>query len=359
MGDVDAIRAALLAWYHGASRDLPWRRTRDPYRIWVSEVMLQQTRVATVIPYFERFVERFPGVFALARAREDDVLKMWEGLGYYARARNLHRAARIVAERNAGTVPADPADFRRLPGVGDYICRAVQSIAFGHALAVVDGNVKRVLARVCAVDAPVNRASSEKTFARHAGALLDPGDPGAFNQAMMELGALVCRPSSPRCDECAIRRWCEAARSDTQGRYPVREKRARVPEYRVAVGVVEAGGRVLITRRPPEGLLGGLWEFPGGKIRDGESPVAAVEREIREETGLDVTVTAHVGRVRHAYTHFRVELEVYRCQTLDAGRVTLNGPTDHRWILLEEIGEYALPRANHKFLPLLRAERRP
>jgi len=351
--NADAVRNALLAWYRASRRDLPWRRTRDPYRIWVSEVMLQQTQVATVVPYYERFVARFPDVTALARASEDDVLKRWEGLGYYARARNLHRAARALLAHHGGVVPSDPAVFRRLPGVGDYIGAAVQSIAFGRPLAVVDGNVKRVLARLFAIDAPANRAAAAKEFVARAAELLDPGDPGAFNQAMMELGALVCRPTSPCCNECPVRSACAARASASQERYPVREKRAPVPEVRVAVGVVEADGRLLITRRPSEGLLGGLWEFPGGKIREGEAPEDAVAREIREETGLDVVVTGHVARVRHAYSHLRVELEVYRCRAERAAAVVLNGPTDHRWILFEEIADYAFPRANHKFIPLL------
>jgi A/G-specific adenine glycosylase len=348
-----AIRSRLLAWYASSRRDLPWRRTRDPYRIWVSEVMLQQTRVQTVIPYYQRFVERFPDVASLAAADADAAIKAWEGLGYYARVRNLQRAARAVVERYGGDVPSDPDAFRDLPGVGDYVCAAVQSIAFGRPLAAVDGNVKRVLARLFAIEDPVNRAASARVFQSHADSLLDRRDPAAFNQAMMELGATVCRPTSPRCDECPVRGRCEAARGGAVGRYPVRERKRPVPEYRVAVGVVEDDGRMLITRRPAEGLLGGLWEFPGGKIRDGESAREAAAREIREETGLEVDVTDFVARVRHAYTHFRVELEVYRCRPRGGTGVVLDGPTDYRWIHPEEVARYAFPKANHKFIPFL------
>jgi len=347
------MTAALLAWYRRHQRDLPWRRGSDPYRVWVSEVMLQQTQVATVIPYFERFIEHFPDVAALAAADEHTVIKLWEGLGYYARVRNLHRAARVVVDQFDGVVPADPDAFRTLPGVGEYIGAAVGSIAFGHPLAVVDGNVKRVLARIYAIDIPVDRAAAGHAFRERADALLDRDDPSSFNQAMMELGALICRPAAPRCEECPVREGCRAREDGTQADFPVKAKKKSTPLVRVAVGVISRDGRMLITRRAPQGLLGGLWEFPGGKIRDGETAEAALRREIREEVGLDVDVTGHVTRVRHAYSHFRVELEVFRCEPRDGRGVILDGPVDHRWIVHEEIGEYAFPKANHKFIPLL------
>lgn len=342
----------LLEWYNDSHRNLPWREANDPYRIWVSEVMLQQTQVATVVPYYEAFLRRFPDLESLAAADDDAVMKQWEGLGYYARARNIHRAAVMVCETHAGSVPADPDIFRKLPGVGDYINAAVQSIAFGHPLAAVDGNVKRVLARLFAIDAAVNRAGSQRVFQAAADQLLDQSQPGDFNQAMMELGALVCRPRQPACDRCPLHSECRAFITNAVSEFPVRESRSPVPMRRVAVGVVEESGRFLITQRKKSGLLGGLWEFPGGKIESGESPESACVRELREEAGLDVEVISFVGRVRHAYTHFKVELDVFRCRRV-GGEVVLNGPVDHRWIALEEIAEYAFPRANHKFIPLL------
>lgn len=351
---VKAVRSNLLAWYHSSQRDLPWRRSNDPYAVWVSEVMLQQTQVRTVIPYFERFLERFPSASVLSNASEHDVIKAWEGLGYYARVRNLHRAARTVVGEHGGMIPDDPAVFRRLPGVGEYICAAVQSIAFGRPLAAVDGNVKRVLSRLFAIDEPVNRTSSRPKFNELARALLDPEAPGTFNEAMMELGALVCRPSSPSCEECPIETHCEANLQSAQDRFPVKERKKPVPTHRVAVGVVVGrSGKMLITKRPAEGLLGGLWEFPGGKIHDNETPEEAVVREIKEEAGLDVEVTGFVAKVKHAYSHFKVDLEVYRCRPTDSTPVALNGPTDHRWIVREEVGDYAFPKANHKFIPFL------
>jgi len=351
-----AFRRRMLRWYDGTRRDLPWRRTKDPYRIWVSEVMLQQTRVATVIPYYRRFLETFPDMRALARARMDAVLKCWEGLGYYARARNLHKAAKLAVDRYNGQVPDTYAEFRALPGVGDYIAAAVMSQAFDEPYAVVDGNVKRVLARVFALDAPVNRPSSAGTFNAHARFLLESARPGDFNQAVMELGALVCRPKEPDCPHCPVSSLCEAKRSGRQSRFPVRTSGQPVPTYHVAVGVVRKAGRILIARRKPSGLLGGLWEFPGGKVRPDEAPEDTCKREIKEELNLSVRVTKHVARVRHAYSHFKISMDVFDCR-YQAGRVKLNGPDDYKWITLEEIGDYAFPGANHKFIPLLKNEK--
>ncbi|HEX5133484.1 MAG TPA: A/G-specific adenine glycosylase [Candidatus Krumholzibacteria bacterium] len=347
------ITKNLLAWYRRSRRDLPWRGTRDPYRIWVSEVMLQQTQVATVIPYYERFLARFPDITALAAAPLDDALKLWEGLGYYARARNLHTAAREVVANMGGTLPRDPAAFRSLRGVGEYIAAAVTSIAFDEPVVVVDGNVKRFIARLFALTDSVDRPAGTRRVREHADALLDRGAPGDFNQALMEIGALVCRPSGPRCGECPVAGDCLAFRAGEAEAFPVRDARRDIPTQRIAIGVVERDGRVLITRRKESGMLGGLWEFPGGKIADGESPEDACRREIREEVNLVVEVGERVASVRHAYTHLRVQIDVFACRYA-GGEVTLDGPTDYRWILLEETSEYAFPKANHKFLTALR-----
>jgi A/G-specific adenine glycosylase len=351
--ETEQIRRKLLAWYTYNRRDLPWRRTSDPYRILVSEVMLQQTQVKTVIPYYGKFLQRFPTVEDLAGARLQEVLKIWEGLGYYARARNLHRAAKLIVAEHGGHVPGEPAAIRKLPGVGDYIAAAVLSIAFGEAMAVVDGNVKRVLSRMLCLDIPVNAAASHRHFQGAATILLAEEDPGGFNQAVMELGALVCRPDGPECAICPVAEACRAFADGKTGDYPKREKRKPLPVHRVAVGVIHRRGRMLITRRKPEGLLGGLWEFPGGKILPREPPEAACVREIKEETNLSVAVTGHISRVKHAYTHFRIEMEVFACRYL-SGRVQLLDATDHRWIRPEELDDYPFPKANHKFFKELR-----
>lgn len=314
--------------------------------------MLQQTRVTAVIPYYTSFVARFPDIRSLARADEHDVIKQWEGLGYYRRARNLQSAAQHVVAHWGGKIPDDPAQFRGLPGVGAYIEAAVQSIAFQHPLAVVDGNVRRVLSRLFAISTPGHSAAGRREIAGLADSLLDRRQPGEFNQAAMEFGALVCTPRAPRCAMCPLARRCAAFTSGTVAQFPVRAARRAVPEYRVAVGVIERRGRLLITRRREGALLGGLWEFPGGKIRAEETPQEACVREIREETGLNVRVDHFVTRVRHAYSHFRVEIDVFRC-SCTGGRIRLSGPVDYRWILLEETSQYAFPTANRKFIPLL------
>lgn len=311
--------------------------------------MLQQTQVQTVIPYYLKFLDRFPDIESLAKADQQEVLKLWEGLGYYARAHNLLRAAQIVADRHGGQVPSSEAEFRRLPGVGPYIGAAVLSIAYGLPLAVVDGNVKRVLSRLFLIDLPINQASSLKTFQEVADRLLDKKQPGIFNQAMMEAGALVCRPLNPLCSTCPLMKICRAFENRRVMEYPVRIQARPVPTRHVAVGVVYRKGRVLITRRKPEGLLGGLWEFPGGKIRKKEDPRQACIRELKEEVGLTVKIDAPIAHIRHAYTHFKVVLEVFRCRYI-SGRVRLNGPVDFRWIRPGEIKDYPFPKANLKFL---------
>jgi A/G-specific adenine glycosylase len=351
--DIQAFRKALIGWYLANKRDLPWRHTNDPYRIWVSEVMLQQTQVATVVPYYHRFLQNFGELETLARADSQDVLKNWEGLGYYARARNLHRAAGLVLKEHGGVVPNRWAEFRKLPGVGDYIAAAVLSMAFEQPFPVVDGNVKRVLARLLMVKDPVNKTTTAQKFRVIADELLDRKKPGTFNQAMMELGAIVCRPRQPLCGSCPVQNKCRANQSGTVLDYPVKLKKQPPPLYRIAVGVIFKNGRVLITRRKPSGLLGGLWEFPGGKIQKGESPDAACIREIKEEVNLTIEVDSHLSRVKHAYTHFKIVMDVFCCSYV-SGRVALSGPVDHRWIKLSTIKKYPLPKANHKFLPELK-----
>ncbi|MBI9085664.1 MAG: A/G-specific adenine glycosylase [Desulfobacterales bacterium] len=352
-GGLDRLRRRLLAWYGRNARPLPWRQTRDPYPIWVSEVMAQQTQIKTVVPYYHRFMNRFETVGHLAAADSQEVLKTWEGLGYYGRARNLHRAAQVVVDRWNGEIPDDWDQFHSLPGVGDYIASAVLSIAFGRPYAVVDGNVKRVLSRLQKIDIPVNGSGGHRAFQAAAQSLLDPSDSAMFNQAMMELGALICSPRTPKCDACPIRDFCLARKQGMVDLYPRREKRRPVPEYRIALGVVRKNGRVLITRRKPEGLLGGLWEFPGGKLLADEPPEQACARKIREAVNLEVEVTSKIARIRHAYTHFKIVADVFWCRYV-SGRVRRNGPVAHQWIRVGEIDQYPFPGANHKFIPLLK-----
>ena len=352
---MNRIQNELLDWYEKYHRALPWRKTSDPYAIWVSEVMLQQTQVKTVIPYYNKFLSAFPEIGILAEADLQKVLKLWEGLGYYARARNLHRAAREIMAHHTGVLPRRLASLKALPGIGDYIAAAVSSIAFGKPHAAVDGNVKRVLARFHKVDLAINDPAAGKVFKTAAGAFLEKSKPGTFNQAMMELGALVCTPQNPDCHNCPLIRKCLAFREKVVEEYPRRIKKARIPEYCVAVGVVWKNSRVLITQRKPEGLLGGLWEFPGGKIKKGETPSKACIREIKEEVNLVVETEDRIARIRHAYTHFKIVMDVFPC-TFRSGRIKLRGPVDFKWIRLSEIDRFPFPGANRKFIPLIKPQ---
>jgi len=347
-----AFQKTLIAWYATNRRDLPWRNTRDPYSIWVSEVMLQQTQVATVLTYYHNFLERFSSIEDLTGADLQEVLKRWEGMGYYGRARNLHRAAQLVMHDHQGSVPKAWEAFRRLPGVGDYIAAAVLSIAFGMPYPVVDGNVKRVLSRLRLLETPANSSASIREFRKAAEDILDRRNPGTFNQAMMELGALVCRPKQPFCTTCPVHNFCLAYMTNRVMEFPKTNKKGPTPQFRIAVGVIFKKGKVLITRRKSEGLLGGLWEFPGGRIRDGETPETACKRELKEEVNLRIAIDSHLCRVRHAYTHFRIVMDVFCCSYV-SGRVRLKGPVDHRWVSLHKLGDYPFPKANHKFMPQL------
>ena len=350
--EIALFRKNLLTWFEIHSRQLPWRETEDPYCIWVSEVMLQQTQVKKVLEYYQKFVGRFPNVESLAEAGLQDLLKTWEGLGYYARVRNLQKAAQVVVADLKGEIPADYAAFRQLPGVGEYIAAAVQSIAFNAPYAVVDGNVKRVLARVFLIETPINQSASIKIFQEKADLLLEHTVPGIFNQAMMELGARVCRPKSPTCIVCPVNTVCRAFQTARQEEFPVRRKSKPRPEYHIVAGVIHKGDRILITQRKPEGLLGGLWEFPGGKIQVKETPERACVRAIREETNLLVEPTEYLTRVKHAYTHFKIVMDVFHCN-YQSGEVVLNEAIDYRWITADQIDQYPFPRSNHKFIPLL------
>jgi A/G-specific adenine glycosylase len=347
------LRGSLGAWYNRVQRELPWRRTDDPYAIWVSEVMLQQTRVTTVVPYYHRFMERFPDVAHLADADLQSVYKLWEGLGYYTRARNLHLAARTICARMGGRVPDDARALRTLPGVGAYICAAVLSIAFGQAFAVVDGNVKRVLARLFLLEAPANQAAGHALFQSMADRLLDRSDPGRHNQAMMELGATVCTPRRPQCDQCVLAVDCKAFQGAVTDRYPRRIKRPGLAEHSWVAAVIVKNGRFLLTQRPPKGLLGGLWELPCATLQAGDDPLAVCVPAMRSTTGLQIELQQHVGCVHHAYTHFKLRMEVCVCLWRQ-GRVRLGGPAAAEWVRPGQTGRYALHAVVHKALTIIR-----
>ncbi len=341
----------LRRWFDLNRRNLPWRRQRGLYAIWVSEVMLQQTRVETVVPYYRSFLKRFPSLGKLAAASLQEVLKAWEGLGYYARARNLHRGARQVREQCRGRIPVGYEEFRKLPGVGEYIAAAVLSIGCGLAVPVVDGNVLRVVCRWQGIGGDIRLPATRRKVRSFLERIIPAESPGRFNEAMMELGALVCLPKAPLCRQCPLRPGCFAFGHDRTGSLPVRSRKRPVPTYRVALAVIVRRGRIFIQQRPEIGHLGGLWEFPGGKCHSGEKPECAVVRECREELGVDVEPLAELAEVAHAYSHFKVQLHVFVCHP-GQGRIRTRRP--HAWVRFAELQEYPFPAANHKFFPILK-----
>ena len=338
----------LLGWYAEHKRQLPWRDQPGPYTVWVSEVMLQQTRVETVIPYFERWMERFPTITALAQASQQDVLAAWEGLGYYSRARNLHQAARVVAQEWGGELPGEIEALRRLPGVGRYTAGAVASIAFGKDEAALDGNIRRVLARYFNVEVPARIPAGEHRLWELAQANLPGGRAGDYNQALMDLGALVCTPRQPDCPACPLKAACQAYQLGLQEERPVLQKKPAIPHYLVTAAVIRRAGQVLIAQRPPEGLLGGMWEFPGGKLQEGEDLAGCLRREICEELGVAIEVHEQVGVYRHAYTHFRVTLHAFHCSLANGDQPRALQVGDLRWIEPAGLKDYPMGKIDRQ-----------
>lgn len=341
------LQSRLLNWYAANARDLPWRKTRDPYRVWISEIMLQQTQVEAVIPYYRRWLKRFPNVKALAEAPLKDVLATWEGLGYYSRARNLHKAAqKIVAEHN-GRLPKTVEGLRQLPGIGRYTAGAIASIAFNVGAAVLDGNVKRVLARAFNLADDVKSPAGEKKLWALAESLVPPGNAGDYNQAVMDLGATICRPQNPTCLLCPLLGLCEAQKLDLQNERPVTKKKPPTPHYDVAAGIIRRrkNGRVLIAQRPADKLLGGLWEFPGGKVEPGESLPDCLRREIQEELGIEIEVGEQTMTLKHAYTHFKITLHVFEAKWV-SGKARALEVADFKWALPRELAAYPMGKTD-------------
>lgn len=339
--DAPALRSRLLAWFDEHRRDLPWRRARDPFAVWISEVMLQQTQVTTVIPYYQRFLARFPDAKALADAPLSEVLALWSGLGYYSRARNLHRAAQAIARDG---MPRTSQGLRELPGFGRYTAAAVASIAFGEPVAVVDGNVARVLARLLAIEVPL--ASVAERLWSEAQALIDPGRPGAFNEAMMELGALVCIPSNPRCLGCPVQADCRTHRRGLQARIPAPKVRPQRQRLDLACAAVLKGGSILLGRRAEKGLFGGLWELPSTEAADG-APAAALQA-----IGFAALEEDPIAQVRRTLTHRELHLAVFLCRQ---SRRSASAYPELRFVPFEELREVGISTAMAKAIEAVRA----
>jgi len=324
------IRRKLMAWYDQHRRDLPWRRRADdPYAQWVAEIMLQQTRVETVLAYYEPFLRRFPTVQALARAKSKDVLKAWEGLGYYRRILNLHRAAGMVS-KSGGGVPSSVDELRELPGIGDYTAAAIASIAFGRPEAAVDGNVGRVISRLAALQVSPTQPAGHGAVKALAETLLHPKRPGDFNQAWMDLGSMICTPRAPKCGACPLLSHCAAGQAGDAESYPRRdaEKRTVVRPMRLVVGVFHRDGRLLVRRRPEGGLWSGLWEFPSAE-NHGNGAARSLARRLADEVGVEITTgLRRAGQVRHELTHRSVRFDVWVAEGTQVGTL----PKGYRWV---------------------------
>ena len=311
--------------------------------------MLQQTQVQTVIPYYRRWIKVFPDFQTLARAPLDKMLKCWEGLGYYSRARNLHVLAKTVVKYHGGRLPKSDTELRALPGIGRYTAGAVLSIAFQKPVPLVDGNVARVLSRYFGIRRDISLPATQKSLWAIAEKLVPERSAGDYNQALMELGATVCRPRLPDCPRCPLKSGCRALRLDLQHKLPIKKKKEKTPHFHIGAGVIWHGGKILISQRPLKGLLGGLWEFPGGKQETGESIRQTIRREIREELGIEIEVGRKLVEVEHAYSHFKITLHAHQ-GIYRSGKIRTLGVRDWRWVRPRELKRFAFPAANQPII---------
>lgn len=346
----------LLRWYDALKVELPWRGERDPYRVWLSEIMLQQTQIETVKPYYARFLAAYPTFADLAAAPLDDVLKLWEGLGYYSRARNLHRAAQAVIVEHNGEFPQTAAALQTLPGIGRYTAGAIASIAFGERAPVLDGNVIRVFARLDDLADDVTRPATQAALWAVAEARLPDTRVGDYNQALMDLGRLVCKPRVPECADCPVRAYCRAYAKGTQLARPVKAAKRPNPHYDVTAGMIwNERGELLIAQRPLDGLLGGLWEFPGGKREADETLPDCLRRELREELAIDVEVGELFVVVKHGFTHFDITLHAFTCRlAADSGAPQALGVRAWAWSTPEQLDAYSFGKADRQVIAELR-----
>lgn len=328
-----SVRRNLLRWYDRNKRDLPWRRSREPYPIWIAETMLQQTQVKTVLPFYRRFLSAFPTIKALDRASRERVLTLWAGLGYYRRAENLKKAVRRMVRDHNGKVPRDFAKLLELPGIGPYTAGALMSIAFDRPYPALDGNARRVVARVC-------HAKSENELQRIGQQLVSPRRPGDFNQALMELGATACLPRDPNCTACPLARSCQACRSGAFRSRLLSPANNRIEKVEWPLVLIRSSNKILLRRRPPNGILGGLWEIPGGERRKRESLTSALERLLNGLAG-QVKPLSLVGEIRHSITHRRIRAPIFVMTCPDIRKLRLSHP-HWRWFLLSSLHRYPL-----------------
>ena len=353
--NVGKLQHKLLFWYKHNHRDLPWRNTKDFYSVWVAEVMLQQTQVNTVVDYYLRFMREFPNLESLAAANLQHVLGIWQGMGYYQRAQNLHKASKVLLHKFAGKPPDKMSDFKKLPGVGEYIAAAVYSFCFGMPEPVVDGNVKRVVSRIFCIEEAVNTSAGIKKIKQHVRTIFHRSKPAEFNQAIMELGALICKPKNPNCSACPISEFCLSFKNSLQYKFPVKIAKRTIPTVNVSIALIRNGGKILLVRRSPYGLLAGMWELPGGKINESEKPQMACARQLKEKFDLQVLTKNYLFQITHTYSHFKIKGFVFECSAR-AQKLRLRDHDDYAWFDIEEIERIPIHAAHLKILRKLQAK---
>ena len=340
----------LLKWYNSKDYNFPWRNCQDPYKTWLSEIMLQQTQVKIVIPYFNRWIQIFPNLNSVASAHSESILKQWEGLGYYARARNFYKACKIVNDVHMGEIPKDYSTFLMLPGVGPYIAGAVLSIAFNNPIPAVDSNAHRVVSRLYEIPGVFNKSKGE--IKDVLSSVISKKNPGDFNQALMDLGREICIPTQPKCNICPVVNYCNAHINNSINSYPSKIQSKKKPHYNIGVGIIWNKGKILIAKRKENGFLGGLWEFPGGKLEKGENITQWIIREVNEELGIQVQPTSLLKQIKHTYSHFSITMDAYNCDYLH-GTPHAIGCDKWQWIWPKDILKLPFPKANHKLFDQL------
>ena len=344
----EEIQKKLLKWFKRNGRDLPWRKTTNPYAIWVSEIMLQQTQVVTVIPYYKKFLKSFPTVRHLAEADISNVLKVWEGLGYYSRARNLHHASQIVLDRFRGMIPHDLKDLLSLPGIGRSTAGAILSFAFQKEAPILDGNTKRVISRLFAVSDNPTAAKTDDLLWRISESLVPKGYSYPFNQALMDLGSMLCTVKEPDCPRCPLGAVCKGRASGKPERYPSKRIRKTIPHVESVSAVIKRDGKVLLRQRPPSGLLGGLWEFPDWWTKGKQSSGLRMRlrNHIKKDIGITTDVKELIGTFKQTFSHFKLTLRVYHCQAIGRKR-------KGHWVAIRSLHLYPMSRIHRQIANLI------
>ena len=354
---MQSLTPKLLHWFHENARDLPWRRTYSPYHVWISEIMLQQTQMDRAVNYFTRWMERLPDIETVASSIEEEILKLWEGLGYYSRAANIIKTAKILLARHDGQLPADFDQLLKLPGIGQYTAGAIMSIAFNREHVIIDANIERVFARLFNIDKPVKDKKTYAFINKKAADLMPKGRAREYNQALMELGGLICLPRNPRCLTCPINEHCLARRENVIEKRPLPVKTSQTVFIEMATGILRHGGKIFIQKRKAHGVWANLWEFPGGRLEPGETPEMALSREFAEETELQIGRLDKITTVQHAYTIYRVTLHGYFCSLRDGHtKPVLHGAQEYRWVTPDELAGYAFPAGHRKLIEYLKKE---